>query len=389
MKYDPRNIPDGLDEAALLALAEATGTPGDLDALPPDLAALVAGMRADRAVVASLPEVSAPGDLVERAMARAQREALHNLRLVGERTEGLAVSTVIPRRPSFWTAPRRMAAAAAAVLLAAVGGVYVGVRALSGGSATRDPILAHNNDSTSRPEVGPIALNPEPLSNDPSDADTEPAAMPANPLILASEGASGARGTGGVVIPMLPSEARVSEYDRALALAREGRLVVRVVSRENGKISDRLAALAERREPSRVWTIAASAPPEFAAALTNPEPPPSRPEPRPAFAGEEWKIPMQGLDESAREMLRWRKPERLEQVSLASVAPSAEALRALEETLSDRLGEVEFAESDRPISASLSAPAARVLSPESLLWWTQPPAQWSAWIAVPVVIEQR
>lgn len=386
MKYDPRQIPEGLDEAALLALAESAPAPGDLDSLPPHLAELVAGMRADRAVLASLPEVSAPSDLVDRALARAQRDALQNLRLVGEQTEGLAVSVVVPRRPTFWTAPRRMAAAAAAMLLAAVGGVYVGVRVMSGGSPNNSTIAAGGDPTQPRPDMGPLAIDQAPISNDHTESTEDPSPSPANPLILASEGASGTRVAGGVVIPMLPSEARSSEYDRALALAREGRLVVRVVSRENGKVSDRLAALADRREPSRVWTIAASAPPEFAAALTNPQPSPDRPEPRPAFAGEEWKIPMQGLDESAREMLRWRKPERLEQVSLASVAPSAEALRALEETLADRLGQVEFAEADRPILASSPT---RALTPESLLWWTQPPAQWSAWIAVPVVIELR
>lgn len=379
-------LPQGLDQATLLALVEGALTPAQVTearrnlSLSPELAASIDGMIADRRALASLPPVPVPEGLVEAAMARSRTEAMTSLKFVEAQPGPIAISTILNSRQGWWNRTK-----VAAALLVATGSVFVyfSTRGGKGQPQPTDPRMITKREpshgSISGPEL-PITLS-NPTIETP-DLHVPADEVPDAPLTLAASSGPA------VVFPMLPADAGEARLQRALDLAREGRLVIRVIARTPASIQSEVAAISTRRESGRIWTLSREAPAEIALAVARPPalaPHPEEPAAAPAFANEQWQVPMKrvpAIDVTTRGI---EVPPQREDISLASISPSISALQSLQTVLTERLGAVEFAELGSP--AQSAQPAA--VTAESVLWWTQPPAQWSAWIDVPVVIERR
>lgn len=373
---------DGLDEATLLAFVE-----GELAAaqeatlrrtLPGEVLASLEAMRRDRAAVARLPEPAAPAGLAEAAMARAQREALHDLRLTGEQEMVIPVSRVAPVRRS-WLTPAR-AAMAAAALLGVVGGLTLIANWPSG-----------KPRGAGRPGGLPgtdIALGPNQTPDPIAIADLPPE----NPTV----GTPGDETLGEpvrtasadpVVVPLAPVAARTDEPARVLGLARSGRLVLRVTPRAPGRCEQQLASLEARSATSQLWRARAEAPADIRVALATPAPTEKTPvEPNPDGPH------MAGLDGAGPMIIKpvtlpsIAPPRVQDLVAMLRIAPTADALGAVRAVLTEQLGVVEFAEMPAPlVSADEAADQATL---ESVLWWSGSPTQWARWASIPVVIER-
>ena len=368
---------DGLDEATLLAFVESSlGREAEASlrqsVTPATLAALEA-MRRDRAGVAGLAEVAPvmmPSGMVEAAMARAHREALHGLRVTEAEEAAIPVSRVVPVR-SRWLTPGRAALAAAAVLGVA-GGLTLMAVWPSGGAP--------------KPK---IAWNPGPV-----DAVPAPTHEPAVDVVAEGPGVSGGvdepreavASAEPVVVPLARPGARVDESARALALARGGRLVFKVTARTPGRASQQLAALEARSATSQTWRARAEAPGAVVAALSKPASEPKAPgvpgvsEPGRVASVDGWS-PL--IVRPRAEVSIAPPPGAQDLVAVVRVAPTAEAIEAVRAVLSEQVGSVAVAELAEPVAAEEEGPTI-----ESVLWWAGSPAQWAPWASIPVIIER-
>lgn len=388
MNYDFDQLPQGLDESTLLALIEGDLRPSaqaDVRrklAAHPELAALIDRMIADRRHIQLLPAVPVPDGLVEGAMAIAQRDTMTSLKLVEAQPGPIAVSIPLRSRQSWWTRSK-----VAAALLLAAGGTIVIYATTKGQRPAGTPRVGDPGTLAKGPLTPSGPTNPQPLLADnlpTPHIDSTPPAVPIDEIpdtrltLAAAPGPS-------VVFPMLPAETSEDHLQRALSLAREGRLVVRVIARTSAIAQTEVAALSSRRESGRIWTLNREAPAEIIAAVARP---PASPTPRPeatqpALADSQWQVPMRPLLRIDPSLPTYDGPQNREKVCLASVSPSIGALQSLQTVLTERLGAVSFAE--LPSSAPTAATPA--VTADSVLWWTQAPAQWSAWIDVPVIVE--
>lgn len=377
---------DGLDEATLLAFVEGElGAAGEATlrrTLPAEVLASLEAMRGDRTAVARLPEPAAPAGLAEAAMARAQREALHGLRLTGEQEVEIPVSRVVPVRRS-WLTPARGAMAAAAVL-GVVGGLTL-IANWPGGSKSKDRggpgggtgvDVAQGPNETPGPAAPPVPAPEHVAVGDPNDSGD---ATPGEPVRVASADP--------VVVPLAPVAVRADESARVLALARSGRLVLRVTPRAPGRCEQQLASLEARSATSQLWRARAEAPADIRTALATPAPAEA---PRihagpedPAIAGVEGPRPM--IIRPV-ELPSIAPPRVQDLVAMLRVAPTADALNAVRAVLTEQLGAVEFAEMPAPIASADDA--AEQATIESMLWWSGSPTQWARWASVPIVVER-
>lgn len=374
---------DGLDEATLLAFVE-----GGLGAaeeatlrrtLPAEVLASLQAMRGDRGAVARLPEPPVPAGLAEAAMARAQREALHSLRLTGEQEVQIPVSRVAPVRRS-WLTPARGAMAAAA-LLGVVGGLSLianwpggGKNKGGGGAGGGTGVdVAQGPIETPGPVAPPVPAPENVAAATPGDE------TPADGVRVASADP--------VVVPMAPLAVRVDESARVLALAKSGRLVLRVTPKAPGKCEQQLASLEARSANSQLWRAKADAPADIRLALARPAPAEKTrvegaPD-EPALGGVDGFQPM--IIRPV-ELPSIAPPRVQDLVAMLRVAPTADALNAVRAVLSEQLGAVEFAEMAAPLSSAEDAADQATI--ESLLWWSGSPTQWARWASVPVVVER-
>jgi hypothetical protein len=195
--------------------------------------------------------------------------------------------------------------------------------------------------------------------------------------------------------PRRPLDAKSAEIRKALALAEEGRLVIRVRTPSGARVAgkmDALAASASRRDPTRAWRVEGDVPPQILASITSSGPALNVAERRvsamPTIASTD-------PQEVGREM-GLTVPPRMVRESLPAVTapvaacmaefrPTAPTLQALVAALSQKLGgEVILTEaSERQALAADPADASGVV------WWTQPSGNWGKWISVPVVVEAQ
>jgi len=385
-----------LDSDTLLAFVE-----GELDAATrvvverslatdPALRATVEGMIRDRLLLASLREHEAPASIassVEAAINRSVLAAISDGVVLSDRPP---VSVFVPARAerTLKLGPRGMRAllAAAAGMALLVSGTIIALairphlqwreRAERLANAT-EPTNANANADTTAPAVASNVNTTEPAATD------EPiviAAVPdeAVPAVAVSKAA----------VP-------VTDIDRAIALAAEGRLVVRVFTSNVARAPEtfeRIVAATGDSADGRPWRLNSGIPVTMASAISMPRDgmrePVSRPTDAPVYAdgsGDETQPTIITLPRPTE-----FPPVELNMAPLASgvvdVALSPAAFRSLRATLGERLGvgivSVEFAEC--PPIPNRATPSA-----ESLLWWTQPSGAWAPWVAVPVVVEGR
>ncbi len=438
-------IPEGVSEADLLDLVEgrlhgerraaveaALTRQGD-----PALARLVRGMSADHAALVTVAREFTPAEpsreLVEKAVARAERELAAEVASAGERwvlgndieepeTSYIPVSTVQPVRgregvlASFFNGvlARRFAVAAGVLLAVGVGAwgvIAIGSaiwpsRVAPGGLGAGGVAVDDREPDESTPRV---ALNGGGSGQTPLKATTS-----INPAMEES----------GVVIAMGGDSPLVKKIEptRTLALAQEGKLVLKVwaMPGRGYEAALRCDALANRQgrgggdehaTSTARWGIGyddpASLPPAYAALArptfvdTSRSPAPSLP----TYAGDKpgaastptpsVQPPRNGDARQGGNLWGVRR------VYLVEVEATPEALAAFladmeamqgdldDTTAVDTIGEpkvlgVNYVESEAPIPVASSP---NTSDADQLFWWNAPADRWVRRVVVPVVVE--
>lgn len=421
-------------EADLLAWIEGEPLPAARDAAVarylnahPKYAERLLRMKGDREALRALADEPAPAGLVQGALEALEpvleRQMLLDLAQGEPVGGGPPVSIVRPPRQSLWetfTADRlgrRLAMAAALLLL--VGGVTYFAADQLGDGAGRPSF---------EDESGPIALQQPPEDEAPSilfDASparevaaapewammkSEPASdagrveEPA-PTTLAATGRGASAGAADlaeakpaevlVAAPEAPEPVEIGP-ERALELAREGRLAIRVLSGNPERAVTRLENRASRRSAAAPWRLGGEVDETIIAALANPGPstalvradlPPE--DLRPTFAGMD-------LPPEVRMLLPGSETTSLafELPVPAHAVPHGRMVevRLDERTLESVRKEAARVAGGRAVYEELPTalpPETPPVSPASVFWWTQPPSAWGGWGRVPVIIEAR
>ncbi len=339
----------------------------DLTERDPALAGLVRGMRRDREIVVSLGEEKAPPGLGERVLASLERDALLRMDLskMEQAAEGesIPISQVRIVREGFrwnrsWT-PRVLQAAGLVLLVG--GGVFWGTLVLRGtGGAPIAPVLPGGprtfaiNDHAGE-QASPIS--------EPPGAAAKLAASEAN--IESDIGSAMSQ-------PIAAGEIGPSD---ALALANEGRLLVRVVSAQG--------APPALRAGGTDWRVSREASPEVVAAVdqwrsSREEQPKGRdPQILADARPRAFVVPFRGVVGVAESLPALAAPY------IVNTVASTDAIATLTRSLASTGAMVELVRLDRPLRQD--APA----DPESILWWTRAPSAWIRRVSVPVVVENR
>lgn len=384
----PIPVPPGLGEADLLAWVEGEPLPRDtaaavaraLDA-DPALARLLGAMKRDRAAVRALPDEAAPDGLAASAQAMLE-PALERRMLLGLESSapvnGTPVSIVQPSRRSilevvFMDRIGRRFAAAAALLLVAGGTTWVLTGAFNRGGLPRGPEIAAAD--TAKELAPPPVTKTEDLTQLAMEVPTPP--NPADELLEYGPPAPA------MTLAAAPAAPPAMPVARALELARENRLVIRVTAASFPESTAWMEGLAARARPESAWRVNASPSPAVMASLTR------RQEPIAVTGGPD-----------VRELAASRSASEFVTPGVVPPAPVAaprerrvfsvdsrldeSALESMLATLAEGGQAAEFVEAAEPLPAG--APA---MTPASMLWWTQPPACWAPWGSVPVVVEEK
>ncbi len=386
------------NEETMLAWIEGDLSPGEMARLErdyPKAAFEVRLMRGDAAALRACAGEAAPSDLASRTIEALQREAMRRLVAAEAETPGAPVRMVFEREPVLARLGGWRLALAAMLTLAVGAGVYISTRV--GGPRTPNP-------ST---DFGPLATTPVPGADASTIAiaspeastnttmrsrGTEPASaeVPSASIAMSRTGSAGeATGGTGEVADAGVMESSLAATDRLLALAREGRLVMRVegASRPLSLVESKAA-----RDTSKTWRLSKDVPDTVLASLapvvTNFGSQDSGEPSTVIVAAEHMPEPSLPIGPGA-----MKAP--LRSIAAASPAPKATAyyaeLSADGETL-DRVrtmfatalrGEVEFEVLDTPM------PIESPTGVDDVLWWTHSPANWSPRVTVPVVVTRR
>jgi hypothetical protein len=378
-----------------------------------DLLVRVHAMRRHRELLSSLPDEHVPAELHDRVLAALEREALvgistgtsdggppaSQLRLTGEGTTPRAGPKLIHRAPGM--------ALAAGLALLVVGGAYFGSQAWRGARPV-SPIdgtagLSRETGDGARARSTASAENTESPANDSTMAKAAPEAQGtreergAGGTTLAQADATDTAG-GMIDPPRSPYAKQTVTLERAIALAAEGRLAIRVTPatlRGLGRGLGEIERAGERRTSERQWRLSKAVPPAvLAAALPalddrKPRAGPPRPDEgiiiaaalvRPMVGpGAAFGMTPVGLPASVP-----RDPSSELHASYIVDLPRTErAFDVLRMVFREKVkGEVRFVELSEPAAT----PPQREVSDE--LWWTKAPAQWTPRVAVPVLVER-
>jgi len=377
---------DHPDAALLLALVEGESLSSSdrsnaerVLASDPALARLVESLRADRLALVALggAPVLPPGDMLDRIAAALDAAALRAL--AGEEADAataVPVSRVEYARPSViatlgasrWLRP---AALAAGVLLAG-GIVLVSARAILNRQAPSVPLAV--NPAPEAPSPEPVAA-PSALAHA-NHTDILPPAIPETITPTSTSDAPGTRVAAAKPRYGIP-------LDRALELAAEGRLAIRVRAAGDPSIArQRIARVAPAQDgpldESLRLAVATPMP-----APSGPSVPVPGPIPAPAIAVAGPKpvtpTPLAPTLESPAQPAPWRL---VDSTFVARLGPSRAELRALLRSLESGAIAVEAIELPQPLHPGLGTDA------DELLWWTRA-ATWSEPLRVPVALEVR
>jgi hypothetical protein len=420
---DNLHLPRGLDEGDLLAWIEGEPCPASKRAAiaawlsrEPAVARLVEAMRHDRAGLQSLGRESAPASLVsgiaDQIEPLLERQMLLGLSQGEDLHDHPPVSVVRPPRHSLLGAffaerlGRRMAMAAAVLLLVG-GSTYFIAQSLSGPGPGPGPMKARvvrvpdvpqvrsETDPTAvaaaplGDETGMTMLKADPVEDEAAGA-TRMAGIPASDSLEAT-GASQAVAEATLEPAMGPELPAAADPVRAAALAREGRLIIRVKATDAGLIirPDRVLTRMQRAQ-SPAWTVEGPAPTPLALAVAQPFPSDleSRlPQPRREVtiaSGEVSRMPQISLEQYGPPLPTLADAvQKGPTVYSVNARVDAAALARLRQVISGAGGEVIFEESAEPLPGSTEP----ILTPQSMLWWGQTPAGWTRWARVPVVVD--
>jgi hypothetical protein len=368
-----------LDESAMLAWIEGRLSKIEETDLArrarPGTVERVQQMQANRRALQSVREERAPAELMDRVLAALERDALVGLSNGQDLYEhppiSIATATTKEKKGPSWAqrhAPALALAAGIALLLA--GAAYwssllfkSGKTVQVAGGTDTTPAPAHADENASR-----LAIN-----QSPADTQTPPAL--ADTDLNAGHPAETAN-----IEPATPA----LTPGRMLALARQGRLVMRVKAHDLTKLAD-VEAPAKYDRP---WKLSKDVPSAVVAAIV-PKAAPivgPMPESQPVIAGSKVITPLLGpgaamnwaLDAAADPASRVRA------TYLLDLPNTEQNLDHIKLVFKDRLkADVSFEALDEAVQAP------QTQDPETLLWWTLPPAQWVERVTVPVVVEAR
>jgi hypothetical protein len=372
MSLQPSNfsLPAGITEADLVDLVDGC-LASDREAVvaaavkaDPRLRAMVGAMQTDRAALAECALVQAPAGMAEEIEARLQAEALRGLATASEEAPAsIPISSVQIKRPVVW--PRRfaMAASIAIVGAGATWGAYQIARGW-GRSSAPAPVEVVRNTPT---HVEPSAITaPDPIPSDLTLVDNNSAVAVAPAPTIAA----------------VPTPEPIDET-RALALAREGRLVITIHATTAQPTVKRLETLAKAGSREGWRTIALDNVPAEYAALTTPSvsfTPSAKLHPNePAFASEK---PVGSAPKNAPQDTASLRPT-VKAIYTAEVNPGDRWVSGLIRTVTDALPEGAILELREGPSIA-SSPA---VDADSVLWWNSPSAKWSKKTTVPIVVE--
>lgn len=438
MTTSPNNPPSPIrpEEADLLAWIEGEKLSPEMDAAVarllmsnPVLARELEAMRRDRDVMKSLEdEFKAPAGLIESVESALQpvleRQLLLGLQ-DGEPVESKPVVSMVrpEKRGVFQTfladrSGRRMAMAAG--LLLVVGGATYWATTMVSNTGGPRPLTVARNDAikeTPIPEAPAKLLaraNPAAITSDKPAVDQTTnekmtvAVAPAK--VVEPTGAPGVPGSA------VSNESKSSEVETAMIgpvkvavdstlaaeLAREGKLVIRVVSPQAARSPVAVAEHLKKDVSGPGWKLAGDVPSAVAVAVA-PEPvdwkqlaasQPAR-EDNETVAAADMDGVNKALDPS---LIGPPAPSSLDVPQLAiEQVPSVYMLQArLDAATMDavkkslqkagRADEVVFEERYESLPLDPSAP---ILNPSAMVWWNNTPAGWAKWGEVPVVIDPK
>jgi hypothetical protein len=366
--------PPPLDEAAMLAWIEGRLSKIEESKLAmqarPGTTERIQQMQANRRALQSVRDERAPAELMDRVLAALERDALVGLSNGQDLSDHPPISiapAIKEKEGASWTtrhAPALALAAGIALLLTGV--AYWGSLLFKSGKTQQ---LAQN---------------------------TAPLVQPGSPgeHLLAKGDAPNTTESNQ---PEISNDARVADIvqpaptmtpGRMLALAREGRLVMRVQSRDLANLPE-IAAI-ENSKMDRTWRLTSKVPDQVVAAIT-PKPAPlvgPLPEQPMTLAGTKDQAtpptPTLGAPSAKRSIEPEDPASRVKAKFLIDLPNTEKALNQIKLVFADRLkAGVVFEELDKPVKL----PEAQ--DPETLLWWTLPPAQWVEHVTVPVVVEAK
>lgn len=358
-----------LSDAEQARLEAASGRPG--------VRTRIEQMRANARALRAAGIEKAPPELAGRVLAALERDAL-----VGRReTDAIPISLADDIRGSGrggrWSVHGPVLALAAGIALLVGGGIYWSSLLLTPRGGSRG-LGQDNRVAIAPPEAAKVAV--EPGTSD-ATAGREmalartaevPGAGDATMMTMAAAG------------PADGQEAEALTGERALALASEGRLALRV--RAGDVRGLRALEAAGNGRSGRVWRLTKNLPPEAVVALATPR------EPGVALAsgsaadqaaallapllGPGAAMPASGAS--------WQDPLlRVKGAYTMDLPATATALDDVRDMLGERLkGEAVLEELPAPLVVSTP-------TPEGVLWWTQAPTEWTRRVTLPVIVELR
>ena len=411
MALNGSNNPNLPDEADLLAWVEGETLSPEANAAvarallaDPVLARRMELMRSDRLALRSLGEERAPGGLLSSVEAALQpvleRELLLGLRDEEPADSHPVVSMVRPeKRGIFQTfladrAGRRMALAAS--LLVLIGGAtWWGTVWFSRTPPKMGPIAM--KESSTRAAESTIAMKdsaaPETAQPGKIDDGMRITHAPERFAPAGIEAAMSKEAAPVVAAALVGPVREAMDAGLAAELAKERKLVVRVVSREAISSPRGLCDRLKKEFNTPAWRLTPEVPTELASALEahplvvdHSQPAVVNPEPQ-VFAGDQGFEPIMGPP-APREVPIIEESEP-QPVYLVQARLDAATMSQLKTSLekAGRTAEVVFEERYEPLP--LASGGTPVLTPAAVLWWTNPPAGWTTWGEVPVVIEPK
>lgn len=399
---DPSSLPPTgpVPEDALVDWIDGTLSAGEIEKLAQasgrsDIRPRMQQLQRNKALLASLPMEAAPADLHDRVLAALERDALIGVSAeqwaaVEDSSQPVATLPLDRLRSStnknrnWWQAAPTMAMAASILLL--LGGgllLYPTIR----GALKPAPVLPIGGGLSAN-NAGNQALGTS------SGAGSE-ASVPVGTQAStqASTPTSASPSSDANALASATTFAGPIDMTRALELAREGKLIVRVLAKDTGDVARsklaRVEATASNPQSRLGWRLTRDVPPSVVAMMM----------PRPA-----------GEPVMASASLRDRTAELLSSIAGPGAmlnVPSSQALaqqqaqskvrgtyvldvpqnslgfgQALDMLSKGLGGTVVFEQSTEPMQLH------REVRPQDVLWWQQPSNQWTDRVAVPLIVQR-
>ncbi|HYF15925.1 MAG TPA: hypothetical protein VD971_12725 [Phycisphaerales bacterium] len=380
---NPNNPSGPVSEERLLDWVDGALTPEQEAALArasgrAEIAERIAQMRRHKSALARAGVVQAPADLHDRVLAAMERESL--LGIAGGEGE-IPRDTIKFKAPrTAWSSRLPHLAMAAGLTLLAGGLAYFGAVAWR---AARVPLASNSGGPgatpgrTDEPRLA-VADSPEATGLAAPGEPAEDAA--AVRTFAASESAAAMR------TPTAAAEAEPISINRAMELAAERRLAIRVRAREpDDFVAVERAGMT--RTGDRQWSVSRDVTPHAASLLlaatvgSDPVQLPGNAFASAVFSAERLVAPLVGLGAGMPAPADARLA-RVRGTYMLDVAATERTLGVLRDLLRDRMqAHVTFEELGEPVES------ADQIGASDVLWWTREPSRWVERVRVPVLVE--